>query len=280
MNVRPLALALFSVSSAAASAGSYYLALGDSVAFGYENTQSPFVQSNGDRGYVAPIADALGTITGTRPTVVNLAIVSETSTSFADTSNLGSLLNSNYPLSGRSSQEAFAGSKIASLGSQIGTVSFAIGANDYLGLNGAQQSDPTALAQAFANIQARYTSVLTAVRSELPGATLLLPGYYNPYALGTAQHDRAALALSNLNTIVQGYAAQFNGRYVDFYTPIEGNQATLIGMGDIHPNDAGYAALGRVAVQAVPEPSAVVGLGLGAMAVLRRKRRSREQARG
>ena len=110
------------------------------------------------------------------------------------------------------------------------------------------------------------------MRTSLPGATLLLPGYYNPYAVGTPLHDRAATALLNLNTIVQGYAAQFNGRYVDFYNPIEGNQSTLIGSNDIHPNDAGYAVLGRAAVQAVPEPSAMIGLGLGAMALLRRKR--------
>ena len=274
MKARLYAIACVLSSVAVAHADSYYLALGDSVAFGYEKTQ-PLIPSNGDRGYVKPLANALGALTGVRPTVLNLALVSETSTSFADTSNIGSLLNSNYPVSGRMSQQAFAGAKISSLGGQIGTVSFAIGANDYLNLSATDQSDPAILAQAFANIQTRYTSVLSTVRAGLPSATLILPGYYNPYAPGTAPHDRAASALTTLNALVQGYAAQFNGRYVDFYTPIEGNQATLLGTGDIHPNDEGYAVLGRAAVQAVPEPNALVALGFGAIALARRQRRAR-----
>src|SRR5262245_25759383 len=83
MPLRPLfalvvALALPTVSTA----GPIYLVLGDSSAFGEtDRTKNP---SNGDRGYVSPFADSLGTTRyAERPAVVNLALDGETSKSFS-----------------------------------------------------------------------------------------------------------------------------------------------------------------------------------------------------
>jgi len=89
------ALAVF---GSAANADPIYLALGDSSAFGETNrTQNP---SNGDRGYVRPFADYLGSVYGTRPTVVNLAINGETSGSYfagsGRVSSDGQGFNTNY----------------------------------------------------------------------------------------------------------------------------------------------------------------------------------------
>ena len=58
-----------------------YIALGDSLAFGeYRFLDNP---SNGDhRGYVGPYADYLASVYGSRPTVFNLGVDGETSSTF------------------------------------------------------------------------------------------------------------------------------------------------------------------------------------------------------
>jgi lysophospholipase L1-like esterase len=59
-----------------------YIALGDSYAFGY-TSDATTPEGLGDIGYVAPVADFLATrLGGVRPTVTNLAVPGETSTSF------------------------------------------------------------------------------------------------------------------------------------------------------------------------------------------------------
>ncbi len=98
MKVFLFALCGLAAFSSAAFADPIYLALGDSSAFGETNrTHNP---SNGDRGYVRPFADYLGSVYGTRPTVVNFAINGETSGSyFAGTGRVssdGQGFNTNY----------------------------------------------------------------------------------------------------------------------------------------------------------------------------------------
>ena len=63
------------------SAGTTYLAIGDSLAFG--ETDFMHNPSNGDRGYVSLFADTLTQFNGgVRPNVVNLAFDGETTGSF------------------------------------------------------------------------------------------------------------------------------------------------------------------------------------------------------
>jgi len=264
--------------SVVAQAGSTYLALGDSLSYGLTPDATGLfgynAPSDGNRYYVANVANAVGTLEGSAPTVIDLAIPGETSKSFGDVSNLFRGANTSYGanvfLPRQISQFDFAQEKIAALGSSIHTVSFALGANDFLALSGDLQADPTAVQNAFLSIGGRYATFLTTLRTELPNARLILPGYYNPYLATDARHAPADGVIRQLNTLIQGYAVSFNGRYVDFYSPIEGHQDTLLAPGDIHPNEAGYAALGRVAAQAVPEPASIAALGLGSLALLRR----------
>jgi hypothetical protein len=53
--------ALAAIAPRTADAGSTYVALGDSLAFGEFRFQGP---SDGDRGYVGPYADSLGRLNG------------------------------------------------------------------------------------------------------------------------------------------------------------------------------------------------------------------------
>lgn len=130
--------------SVVAPAASTYLALGDSIAYGLTPSSSGLfgynAPSNGNRFYVASIAGAIGAAEGSAPTVINLSIPGESSGSFVTTTNIYRGANTNYglnPLAPRPiSQFDFAQEKIAALGSSIGTVSFALGANDFLALDG------------------------------------------------------------------------------------------------------------------------------------------------
>src|SRR3954447_18238010 len=76
------AVAALGLSAAPAAAGQIYLAIGDSSAFGEtDRTKDP---PAGDRASVAPFADSLaGRNGGHPPTVLNLAIDGETSSSYA-----------------------------------------------------------------------------------------------------------------------------------------------------------------------------------------------------
>lgn len=276
-----------------AMAGDVYFALGDSVAEGFQPTDiAAGVPTNGDRGYVSMVADRIGQLQGSRPSVVDLAIVGETSGSFFDTTNPYYYANTNYPPLGTARTQSQDQLFTSLLGSHVGAgdtvshVSISLGANDLLDL----VEDPTflgadpltqqaRLSSTLNTVGANYVTALSQIRTALPQAQVLMPGFYNPYPAGTTLSPLGDLAVSALNTVIQNEATAFGGTYVDFFTPIEGHQATLTWIAssyqDIHPNDAGYAALGAAAsakVQAVPEPASCAVLGMGALVLLRRRK--------
>ena len=275
MTFRASAILLVSGCAGIASAAPTYLALGDSVAFGFQD--DVLVRSLGVQGYVDDVAAALNARTGVAHDVLNLAIPGETSVSLGDTSEIGRLLNANYPIFGSKSQldtlaDAVAGIKLR--GDTIDAVSFQIGANDFLDLTNGGTRTPTSaeVTTVKANVFARYASVLGGLRTAFPSALFILPGYYLPVAPGTAEAALLTPILLDFNLGVKNLAAANGGRYADFYGAISGHETEWILPG-IHPNDAGYDALGRAAVQAVPEPSAWAALGLGLAAILRRRGR-------
>lgn len=229
-----------------------FVALGDSVAFGYQ--PNDVTRSSGDKGYVRLFADWLGVQYGTRPALSNLAIPGESTASYFDTSEIGGLLNSNYPILFRPSQRAKADSTIVAAlnaGRQIPYVTFSLGANDLLEL-----LDATFLAQplsmqiqvadqAIAAAEPRLTTALTALRQRLPNAILLIPGYYNPYPPTRAEYPIASYAIPRLNSLLRAKAREFDGRFAVTDAPFVGNELSLtwIGEDDVHPRDAGYQVI-------------------------------------
>ena len=202
------ALAVF-VSSPARAQSRNYIALGDSYAFGYTTPNAP--SSFGDQGYVAPFADFLATrFGGVRPTVTNLAIPGETSTSFftgaptvfnnqapypdglIDAPGREQARNDNYPdlpfpqfsplgtpLPGNAQSLALQ-SRLAQIKAGGGTtdiITIQMGGNDILALFG--QSAFTSLSSAqqnqvlqsqFLNLQTRYANLLTSLANPNTGA--------------------------------------------------------------------------------------------------------------
>ncbi|MBS1724429.1 MAG: hypothetical protein JSS66_15915 [Armatimonadetes bacterium] len=251
-----LILALLATASAFGQVKTY-IALGDSVGWGYQPNDT--ARGPGDKGYVRPVADAIGVIQGgVRPTLINLSIPGEDSTSFFDTSEIGFLLNSNYPLFGHKSQADTFKAKVAqelSRGHVITHVTFALGGNDLLDLlDSAFLARPFSeqkaiVDQTLVTTQARLTQEFTLIRQQLPNAVLVVPGYYNPYGAypGSPEDTIGRYALPKLNGMLLHFAKLYRGAYADSYHPFIGNELayTWIGDGDIHPRDPGYAVMAQ-----------------------------------
>ena len=274
--MRPLSIVAVLAGAKLAASAPTYLALGDSVAFGYQD--GDLVPNFGVQGYVDDVAAALDAKTGVPHSVLNLAVPQETSASFANTDVfLGRLLNLNYG-GQQVSQESLLVTNVNAIKAGSGTVdavSFAIGANDLLNMTNLGTTLPTSMQidSAKAAIYARYAAVLAYLKTEFPNALYILPGYYLPVDPASQQGAALLPILTDFNTGLQTLALANGARYVDFYGAISGHETDWILPG-IHPNAVGYDALGRAAAQAVPEPSALAAIGLAGLCAVRRKFRS------
>jgi lysophospholipase L1-like esterase len=275
----------FGAGSPSLFAGQVYLAIGDSIEFGLDpSTPSSMVPSYADQGFVRPFADFLGRFNGgVRPTVANLAIAGELSTSFfdanppADWPNRWWQGNLHYS-DGTTPQNALMLSTIGAAhaaGNSIGYVTFEFGANDVLHLTGTaafQNASDAAkaamIAQTLGVIQSNYLKLLPELTRYAPEARVLLPLYYNPFP-SSPEHDFFGAIIHALDQYVTADAAAFGAIAVDLEPPFLGHelQLTNIASGDVHPNQAGYAAIAAVLASSVPEPSSLV-LGLIALALV------------
>ncbi len=302
-----LALACLAVPASRAVAAPVYVALGDSITFGETNLQ--YVQSLGDRGYVALVANALAAQDGgVRPAVVNLAIDGETAASFTSgtgrvppvTGRTDPVLaseNLNYDPNALVSQNAkflatVAAAKAA--GNTITTVSVTLGFND---LSTAVGQPAAAVAPILAAYQAEYGSILAEVRQQVPNATLDVLGYYNPFP---ADPGSPAAPVFNtygmqLNAIIQGLAAQNGATFIstgpsflgheadDTYlaqmpagttSPAVGPYQGTLPIGNVHPNATGYGVIAAdVEAAGVPEPTSVGLLAMAGVALAGGRRR-------
>jgi GDSL-like Lipase/Acylhydrolase family/PEP-CTERM motif len=264
-----------------------YLSLGDSIGFGetvFQNNPAlgPYSDpSNGDRGFVSMYANYLGSVYGTRPNVINLAVDGETSSSFS--SGVGRVppgpgftdaslaeLNTNYTGATPPTQASLLGSTIASeaaAGHVISNVSISLGSNDLFHLALTSQNPLADLPAALATFKSNYESLLTTIRVSLPNAKIDLIGSYDPFTATPSSPfaPLAAFAIPLLNQEISEVAGEFNAKYIDlFNTPLTTDAADytlILNQGDVHPNfDKGYAV---IAGQMVPEPSSMVMLTLG-----------------
>ena len=287
-----------------------YIALGDSITFGETDLQ--YIPSFGDRGYVGLYADYLATLNGgDRPTVINLAIDGETSASFTSgigrtppvvgrTDTILAAQNLNYNPDALVPQRDLFLSKVASeqaAGNTIDTVSISLGFNELAAL----ASSPNPLDQLPATLTTyrdNYSSVLTEVRQQLPDADLFILNYFNPFPANSTSPAAPIFAAGgpSLNNIIRDLAVEYDGFYVDTFTPFVGNEAAstfidempagstveppfggVLPIGNVHPNETGYSAI-AMQVEAVPEPSSMAAiLGVGSIFALKaiQKRRAR-----
>ncbi len=265
----------------------FYLSLGDSVTFGIDpSTPAAQIPSFGDQGFVRPFADSLAAANGgVRPTVLNLAIAGELSTSFFTaasppgwTSRVPQL-NLNYP-NGTTPQNSLMTSSINAIhagGNSVGYASLMFGANDIFYLAGtpafqaASPLDQQAMIGAtIGTMQTNYVTALTTLTTLAPEANIILPFYYNPFPAFAPEHGFYNSILDGFRPLVQADAAAFGATFVDLGPLFAGRELELtnIATGDVHPNQAGYSVIAGALTQAVPEPSVVLIIGIGMLGLL------------
>ncbi len=270
-----------------------FLGLGDSVTYGFDpSTPDNFTPSFGDKGFVKPFVDALVNQNGgVRPEVKNLAIPGELMESFfSGQSPVGwpnrvPQLNLTYT-DPNVSQQALMIETIQSIhaaGDTVGYASVLFGSNDvfYLvGTSAFQNATPLEQQQLLGaklnEIVTGYQTLLVELTTLAPEATILLPNYYNPYAATDPNAPLYELILGAFNPAVEQLATGFGAEYIDLYSVIDGRQLELTnyGIGDVHPNQAGYQAMANEFISAVPEPTSLLLLSMvGGVLCLRRTQR-------
>lgn len=310
--LRPAVLAVIGLALAGPVAGlaaSVYVGLGDSITFG--ETDLRYIQSAGDQGYVAKFADYLAQSNGgVRPNVVNFAIDGETASSFM--TGVGrtppvvgrtdiplAQQNLNYVSNPAVSQATMFSNLVLSsnsAGNTISTISVTLGFNEVAALSTMPTMQALAmLPSTLATYQTNYAQVLTQIRTQVPAANVYLLGYYNPFVADPTANPAKpifAQAGTQVSSIIQGLAAQFNATYVNTNSAFLGREAELTyiaqypsgstspapgsgiePIGNVHPNDAGYAVIANQ-IASTPEPASigllVAGACFGALLLRRR----------
>jgi lysophospholipase L1-like esterase len=258
----------------------YYLAMGDSVTFGYQ------------QGKVAAIAKASGTVdpslinTGFTDNfykmlwavdpgiqMVNLGCPGATSTDMVSTPGCKSYpfpLHSGYTTSQLQAAAAF----LQAHPGQVSPITVNAGPNDVLQLVascgglGNIACVAAGLPAVLGLLAKNLGTMLGTLRAAAPGAEIIVLTTYNPYS--AADPSTNALAVG-FNQVISQVAAATGAYVADIFTPINLAQpqpqtlcALLLictALQDIHPSDAGYLVIAK----AVWDVSGYNGLGGGFM---------------
>jgi lysophospholipase L1-like esterase len=276
---------------------STYLALGDSLAFGYSQAKfnSLYPAENPadyDTGYVDDFGRVLELF---KPglQIVNDGCPGETTESFIKGPCAYQLeFPLHHPYSGGPGSSQLSDA-LAYLGAHPGTVdpiTIDIGANDALGLiEGTCKLEPACIQAGapalFAHIGGNLALILGDLRAAAPRAQIIVLGLYNPFGATIAGGDQLTAALNEtLATVAAGVGAGFANPLPIFNPPgaLEAPTICLLTnmctpLVDIHPTDLGYAVLAGLIlhqyVLGLPQPEwgpwQGINLGLGSGSGLR-----------
>jgi lysophospholipase L1-like esterase len=240
-----------------------YLALGDSLAFGYSEAKfdSLYPEENPadyDTGYVDDFAKVLKLFEPGLQ-VVNDGCPGETTESFIKGPceyQLAFPLHHPYSGGPDSSQLSDALAYLGAHPGSVNPITLDIGANDALGLiEGTCKLEAACIAKGapavFAHIGANLGLILGELRAAAPHAQIIVLGLYNPFGATIAGGNELTAAL---NEVEAGVAADFGARFADplpFFNPPGALEAPTIclltnmctPLVDIHPTNLGYAVL-------------------------------------
>ncbi len=246
-----------------APAPTSYLALGDSLAFGYSQAKFNSLYPNEnpaayDTGYVDDFARVLR-LFNPRLQTINDGCPGETTESFIDgPCQYQQEFPLHHPYVGgpTSSQLSDALAYLSAHPGQVSPITLDIGANDALGtIKEKCNLEPACIAAAapalFAHIDGNLGIILAQLRAKAPNAQIIVLGLYNPFGSTIAGADQLT---AELNATEQQVAAGFGARFADplpLFNPPEPLEKPTIclltnmctPLVDIHPTDLGYAVL-------------------------------------
>ena len=240
-----------------------YLALGDSLAFGYSQAKfnSLFPNENPaafNTGYVDDFGKVLGF--GDRNLqIVNDGCPGETTESFIKGPceyQLAFPLHHPYVGGPGSSQLSDALAYLSANPNRVNPITLDIGANDALGvIERTCKLEPTCIATEapalFAHIASNLGLILADLRGAAPHAKIIVLGLYNPFGPSLTGADQLT---AQLNEVMKQVASTVGARFADplpfFNPPGPREQPTIClltnfctPLQDIHPTDLGYAVL-------------------------------------
>jgi lysophospholipase L1-like esterase len=259
-----LTIGALSASSAPAAPQAYYLALGDSIAYGYQpaKEQKALPPSGFNTGYVDVFASRLRTLAPAIQ-VVNYACPGESVVSFAKGGCpwLAEKKKLHDPFSG-----AQLGAALAFLNAhpgQVSPITVTLWGNDVGALEETCRSKLPCIRKrgphAVAKLASRLHSILARLRAAAPGAEIIATGAWN---FEVDRFARVAFLYRSLDKRIKRAAKRAGARVANtrrVFNP-RGSVAkkraricalTLIcSRGDVHPTDAGYRAIATAFVAA------------------------------
>ncbi len=240
-----------------------YLALGDSLAFGYSEAKFNSLYPNEnpadfDTGYVDDFARVLK-LGDPRLQVINDGCPGETTNSFiAGPCEYQLAFPLHHPYSGgiSSSQLSDALTYLHANSGTVNPITLDIGANDALGvIEGTCKMEPECVIKdapaLFAHIASNLSLILTDLRGAAPRAKIIVLGLYNPFGETLAGGNQLT---AQLNEVMSHVASSVGARFADPLPvfnppgPLERPTICLLTnmctpLVDIHPTDLGYAVL-------------------------------------
>ena len=227
---------------------SFYLALGDSLAFGFQQfkfnanlpTEDPSVF---DTGYVDDFSSLLKTVDPALQTV-NFGCPGETTSSYMSACAYQSVfrLHDGYLASQMEAALAF----LHAHPGQVSPITIDLGANDVNACHFAV----SCISAAIGVVAANMATILRGLRAAAPNAEIIVMNYYNPYAVADASTNTLAEAL---NAALAADAGLVRGRLADTFSPFNlasSEPATLCvltlictPLHDIHASDLGYTTI-------------------------------------
>jgi lysophospholipase L1-like esterase len=228
---------------------SYYLALGDSIAYGIQPTKAkPGARpSDFNTGYVDVFAARLRKLSP-KIQVVNYGCPGESSVTFArgGCPALADGIKLHDPF--RGSQLEAALSFLRAHPGQVSPVTVTLWGNDLFPLSAKGKRAPSAIA----SFASRFNSILQQLRVAAPTAEIIVSGAWNPEA---DRLEQAQPLYRSLAAAIARVAAASRARVANMFAAFNqgsfrAQKARLCALtffcskgGDRHPNDAGYRAL-------------------------------------
>ncbi len=240
----------------------YYLALGDSIAFGYQPTKGGLPPSRFDTGYVDVFAGDLRRL-APRIQVVNYACSGESTKTFLDGGCPGRGAGLHDPYQGTQLKAAIA--FLRAHPGRVGPITLTLWGNDlHTDFAPACQGDLACIrlrgSRGLASFEWRLGSIMGGLRAAAPRAEIILTGAWNYDIWHFAKSDPL---FRSIDRAIARVARAHRARVARIYrvlspgSPANARACALTFVcsnGDVHPTDAGYRAMAAALLAASGYP--------------------------